>query len=146
VEPYLLDARRCISYLTIEHPGPVDPSLRRAIGPWIFGCDRCQQVCPHNARAPLRVTPDPQLAPADGLVTLELSELLRLRSGAYRRLVAGRALRRTPRSRLQRNAALAAGALLAATTAPAIRQALEEAAGSPDPSVSEAALWALEQA
>lgn len=109
VEPYQLDARRCISYLTIEHRGDIAPDLRPQMDNWLFGCDVCQQACPYNT--PTRRPPvlDEQLAPSDGPAGLALDSALRLRSSTHRRLVRGRALTRTSRATLVRNAAIVAG-------------------------------------
>lgn len=143
-QPYMLDARRCVSYLTIEHRGPVDASLGRAISPWVFGCDACQEACPYNARAG-RSPADPGLEPASpDAASLALGELLQLRSGQYRRLVRGRVLARAPRRVLIRNAALVAGAML--RTAGEYRSLvglLETLGDHADPAVSQAARWAL---
>jgi epoxyqueuosine reductase len=97
VAPHTIDARRCISYLTIEHPGPFEAWEAEAIGDWIFGCDVCQEVCPVNAEAddmgPLRVP------------LLPLIEwLLPLGARAYARAVGHTALTRAGRHRLLRNA------------------------------------------
>jgi epoxyqueuosine reductase len=139
--PYTLDARRCISYLTIEQRGAIPQELRSKVAPWVFGCDACQEVCPYNAKAGQRgLAPDPELAPEDGLTSLPLVELLGLRSGGYRRLVRGRALRRVSRHGLIRNAAIAAGG---AQLSDPLRAALTEAARSSRPEVRDAALWAL---
>ena len=143
VEPYVVDSRRCISYLTIEHRGVLDPSLAQSLAPWIFGCDACQEVCPHNARAGVKGLAMDDLTAADPAAgLLQLEQLLALRSGGYRRLVRGRALSRVPRRLWQRNAALLAadpwhhsrGALL-----PGIRRLAEE----PRAPAGEAARWAL---
>ncbi|HVY27100.1 MAG TPA: tRNA epoxyqueuosine(34) reductase QueG [Polyangiaceae bacterium] len=108
VGPYELDARRCISYLTIELKGWVPRELRPLIGQHVFGCDICQDVCPwnHSPRVPLR---DAELGRREALATPALEELLFLGSAAYRRLVAGTALSRVSRARLSRNAAIALG-------------------------------------
>jgi epoxyqueuosine reductase len=108
--PYLLDARRCISYLTIEHRRDIAPELAQRSKRWVFGCDECQQVCPYNkpTRHSRQQPVDEDLAPLDGLSELSLEKLLSLKSGAYRRLVKGRALARVPRHCLVRNAAVAA--------------------------------------
>ncbi|MBW2733783.1 MAG: tRNA epoxyqueuosine(34) reductase QueG, partial [Deltaproteobacteria bacterium] len=108
--PYQLDARRCISYLTIETRAPVDEALRTRCGSWVFGCDACQEVCPHNrpTRGHRALPPDKELAPEEGLTSLPLFELLTLRSGKYRRLVRRRSLSRASRWRLITNAAIAA--------------------------------------
>jgi len=110
-KPRQLDARKCISYLTIEHPGAIAESLRPQINEWVFGCDECQSACPYNTptSSVASVPSDPDLAPDIGLGSLALTEMLSLRSGAYRRLVRHRALCRTSRPRLVRNAAIAAG-------------------------------------
>jgi epoxyqueuosine reductase len=138
IAPYTLDARRCISYLTIEHRDNVDPSLREKISPWVFGCDLCQESCPYNATS--ETWRDPELAPS--MLHVDLLHLLRLRAGDYRRLVAGRTLRRTPRAMWRRNAALAAGPLRELWT-PELMRSLEEAARTPDHVLAEAASWAL---
>ena len=106
-EPRVLDSRRCVSYLTIEHRGDVRPGLREKIAPWVFGCDACQEACPYNARAACKGLAMDQLASAEADAgRVDLAHLLALRSGAYRRLVRGRALNRVPRPMWQRNAAL----------------------------------------
>jgi epoxyqueuosine reductase len=147
--PYLLDARRCISYLTIEHRGIIDPALRGALSPWVFGCDVCQEVCPYNAGAGRRGEDgDPELAPTSPeLGALSIPRLLSLRSGEYRRLVRGRALARVPRRGLIRNAALVAGASLRDGSGdPSLRNLLEHLADHDDPAVSSACRWALSAA
>ena len=104
-QPYVLDASRCISYLTIEHRGDIPPALRPRVGDWVFGCDICQEVCPHNRRAPDAT--DAELAADLVPGRLPLHELVALRSGQYRRLVRDTALRRATRNMLRRNAAIA---------------------------------------
>ena len=108
VGPYELDARRCISYLTIELKGAVPRELRPLIGQHVFGCDICQDVCPWNQsrHAPER---DPELGRHAALVDPKLEELLFLTSSGYRKLVRGTALSRVNRARLGRNAAIALG-------------------------------------
>lgn len=104
--PYQMDATRCISYLTIEHREPIAPSLASKMGNWIFGCDICQEVCPHNSKAP--VGTQPRLMTTRLPPRVELGPLLALRSGNYRRLTRGTAARRASRAMWQRNAAIAA--------------------------------------
>jgi epoxyqueuosine reductase len=109
-DPFVLDARRCISYLTIEHRGPIDRELRPLIGTMIFGCDICQAVCPFNAAAPDRVTADPELAPRDQAHAIpELIALLAHGAGERKRYLAGSAMRRVSRARMARNACIALG-------------------------------------
>lgn len=110
VDAYVLDARRCISYLTIEHDGPIDRELRPLMGTMIFGCDICQEVCPFNARAPQRTAPDPDLAPRDDeRGAPDLLALLALGANQRRRYVAGTPLRRVSRQKLVRNICIALG-------------------------------------
>ena len=106
--PYVLDARRCISYLTIELTGSVPRELRALIGQHVFGCDICQDVCPwnHSRHAPAA---DAELGRREQLLAPPLEELLFLTSSGYRRLVRGSALSRVSRARLGRNAAIALG-------------------------------------
>ena len=109
-EAYVLDARRCISYLTIEHEGSIPRALRPAVGTMIFGCDICQEVCPFNAAAPDRHPPDPALAPrAPDRGAPDLLALLRLGANQRRRYVEGTALRRASREQLLRNICVALG-------------------------------------
>ena len=108
VGPYVLDARRCISYLTIELKGAVPRELRGLIGSHVFGCDICQDVCPwnHSRHTPPR---DAELGQRAELAAPQLESLLFLTSSGYRKLVRGTALSRVSRARLARNAAIALG-------------------------------------
>jgi epoxyqueuosine reductase len=108
VGPHELDARRCISYLTIELKGAIPRELRGLIGQHVFGCDICQDVCPWNQsrHAPAG---DAELGRREALLAPDLVSLLFLTSSGYRRLVAGTALSRVSRARLARNAAVALG-------------------------------------
>jgi epoxyqueuosine reductase len=103
VAPYVLDARRCISYLTIEHRGDIDPALHEAIGRWRFGCDVCQDVCPWNRKAP--VAGDGAFLPRAACPAPEA--LLEMDDEALRRRFAGTALLRAKPAGLRRNAAIA---------------------------------------
>lgn len=108
VDAYTLDARRCISYLTIEHRGVIPKDLRSLMGTRVFGCDVCQDVCPYNAAADKHPA-SPDLWPREAPLGLSLPELLALSAAGYRRLVRGSALERATRRMLQRNAAIALG-------------------------------------
>lgn len=143
VAPGVIDARRCISYLTIEHTGAIPIELRPLMGTWVFGCDLCQEACPINHR----LAPSPSgeahaTADRGPVAAPDLVGLLELDEGAFTERFAGTAVARTGRSRLARNAAVALGnAGVATTTAPLQRAA----ANDPDPVVREAAAWALER-
>jgi epoxyqueuosine reductase len=135
VGPYVLDARRCISYLTIEHRGDIPGELAEGLGGWLFGCDVCQEVCPWNRKAePGR---DPALEPSGSLGSLE--SLLELDQDAFRARFRGTALWRTKRAGLLRNAAI----VLANRGERAATGALSRALGDEDPVVRRAAAWAL---
>ena len=107
IGPHKLDASRCIAYLTIENRGPVPGHLRTACGERVFGCDVCQQVCPHNALTPLATHPElvADIVPP----RLDLQFLSKLRSGEYRRLTRGSATARATRVMWRRNADVALG-------------------------------------
>jgi epoxyqueuosine reductase len=105
VAPYVLDARRCISYLTIEHRGAIDPALHDGMGPWQFGCDLCQSVCPWNRRA--QVTREPAFLPASPYPGAE--SVLAMSDEEFRREFAGTALLRPKAAGMRRNAAIALG-------------------------------------
>jgi epoxyqueuosine reductase len=139
VAPYQLDARRCISYLTIENQGPIPVELREKIGSRIFGCDVCQEVCPFNASA----TPKPRspaLEPRPELELVDLVGLLEMSSAGHRKLVKRSALRRANRATLARNAAVALGN----SRDPRASLPLERALSShPSALVRSHAAWAL---
>ena len=139
VGPHVLDARRCIAYLTIELRGPIPRDLRPLMGNWVFGCDVCQEVCPYNRRA----TPAPRERwPADpGRATMPLRELLMLDEEAFRRRFRGTAIWRARRRGLVRNACVAAGNAGDRTLVPALVGLLADA----EPLIRGHAAWALGQ-
>jgi len=122
VDAYVLDARRCISYLTIEHHGEIPRALRAAIGTWVFGCDVCQEVCPFNAGAgPAAAEIDPLLRPRSLEHALpDLVALAAKGANQLRQLVKRTALRRVPRDALLRNVAVALGNTHDARAIPAL--------------------------
>ena len=108
VSAHVLDARRCIAYLTIENAGPIPRELRALVGTRVFGCDVCQEVCPFNASSTPRPRA-PELLPRTPLAVVDLVALLELGAAGYRKLVRRSALRRVTRDTLARNAAVALG-------------------------------------
>ena len=147
VEPYVLDARRCISYLTIELRGSIPEEFREALGWQVFGCDICQDVCPWNRTAPpTNLAP---VQPRENLLAPELLWLLSLDEQEFRRTFRGSAVRRAKWRGLLRNACVAAGNARAALTAPhtpesaRLRQRLAALAASADAIIAEHATWAL---
>jgi epoxyqueuosine reductase len=138
-EPGVLDARRCISYLTIELKGPVPVELRAGMGDWLFGCDVCQEVCPWNRKAPPGA--EPAFRPRSDLEPVDLIELLGLSEEAFRQRFRGTALARPRRRGLLRNAALVLGNQGDPAALPALRRALDDQ----EPLVREAARWAIAQ-
>ncbi len=137
-EPYRLDARRCISYLTIEHKGPIPKEFREAIGNRIYGCDDCLAVCPWNKFADTAAR-HAKLAPREDLVDPDLEELLALDDAAFRAKFSGSPIKRVGRDRFVRNCLIAAGNSGDAALVPRVRALL----GDDDPVVAEAAEWAL---
>jgi epoxyqueuosine reductase len=105
--PYQLDARRCISYLTIEHRGEIDANLKSQISDWLYGCDVCQDVCPHNAQA-LPTATDPALRPRFGDGTVDVRDVLEWDTAAYAANLRGSAMRRVKLPVLQRSARIVA--------------------------------------
>ena len=136
--PYQLDARRCISYLTIEHHGPIPEALRPAIGNRIFGCDDCQLVCPWNKFA--RVAAEPDFRARHGLDAPDLVELFGWSEAEYLAKTEGSALRRLGFRRWLRNLAIALGN---APPSPAAAAALAARANDADAVVREHVGWAL---
>jgi epoxyqueuosine reductase len=139
VGPGQLDARRCISYLTIELRGPMPPELRPKVGDWLFGCDMCQEVCPWNRKAP--TADETVILPNPDLASLDPAELLILSADDFRRRFQGTALTRAKRAGLLRNAAVVLGNRGDASALPALHRALAD----PEPVVREAAQWAVER-
>jgi epoxyqueuosine reductase len=135
--PYRLDARRCISYLTIEHKGPIPRELRSAMGNRIYGCDDCLAVCPWNKFA--EAGREAKLAAREENRAPTLAELARLDETAFRVRFARSSIRRTGRDRFLRNVLIAIGNSADASLAPNARRLLDD----PAPLVRGAAVWAL---
>lgn len=139
VAPYVLDSRRCISYLTIELRTLPPVEHRDAIGDWLFGCDICQEVCPWNHRAP--ATNEPEFAPRPGNNPVELASLFDLDDVAFRKRFRDTPLWRAKRRGLLRNAAIVLGnQRSSAAIAPLIRGLNDS-----EPLVRSASAWALRQ-
>jgi len=137
--PYKLDARRCISYLTIESKGPIPHEFRKAIGNRIYGCDDCVAVCPWNKFA--QAGREIKLAPREGLRAPSLAELARLDDAAFRTLFAKSPVKRIGRDRFVRNVLIAIGN----SNDPALAAEAEHLLGDDSPLVRGAAVWALSQ-
>ena len=135
--PYQLDARRCISYLTIEHAGPIPLAFRSAIGNRVFGCDDCLAVCPWNKFA--AVARDQHMAVRDDLVAPPLADLAALDDAAFRHRFAGTPVKRTGRDRVVRNVMIAIGNAGDAALAGAAEARLRDDSAV----VRGAAVWAL---
>src|SRR6201999_1700113 len=135
--PYRLDARRCISYLTIEHKGPIPRELRPLIGNRIYGCDDCLAVCPWNKFA--QEGRNAKLAAREAARAPKLEELALLDDAAFRKLFAKTAVKRTGRDRFIRNVLIAIGNSGDA----ALTQATERLLSDVSPLVRGAAVWAL---
>jgi epoxyqueuosine reductase len=164
VQPYVMDARRCISYLTIELRGAIPEDLREPMGQHVFGCDICQDVCPWNRRAPITYDAEfqPRSVPVemsakespggevqsreDSLYLPRLEWLAALTEEEFRRLFRGSPMKRTKWRGLVRNACLALGNSRVRRGTPAHRRVtklLERLKGSPEPLIAESALWAM---
>ncbi|MBO9448467.1 tRNA epoxyqueuosine(34) reductase QueG [Ruegeria sp. R14_0] len=137
--PYQLDARRCISYLTIEHKGPVDEELRAKLGNRIYGCDDCLAACPWNKFAV--AASDVRYAARDDLKAPPLAELAGLDDAAFRAKFSGSPIKRIGRDRFVRNVLYAIGNSQHANLRP-VAQSLTE---DPDPTVADAARWAVKR-
>ena len=138
--PYRLDARRCISYLTIEHAGPIPEEFRTAIGNRIYGCDDCLAVCPWNKFADTSARMQ-QFAPREGLDGPALADLLTLDDTAFRQKFSGSPIKRIGRDRFVRNCLIAAGNSNNASLLPQV----ETLRSDPGDVVAEAARWARER-
>jgi epoxyqueuosine reductase len=136
--PYRLDARRCISYLTIEHEGAIDEELRPLIGNRIFGCDDCQLVCPWNKFA--KTTDEPDFRARNDLDHATLAELFAWSEEQFLQRTEGSAIRRSGYERWLRNIAIALGN---APTTPEVLAALESRSDIDNPVVREHVSWAL---
>jgi epoxyqueuosine reductase len=143
VAPYRLDARRCISYLTIEHAGPIEPALRPLIGNRIYGCDDCQLACPWNKYA--RTSPLPDFDAREPLTHATLLRLWAWSEAEFLRHTEGSAIRRIGYTRWRRNLAVALGNAWRETGEEAIARALHAARDEAAPLVQEHIDWALAQ-
>jgi epoxyqueuosine reductase len=136
IAPYQLDSNKCIAYLTIEKRGSIPEDMRAGIGHHIFGCDICQDVCPWNRKAPASTAPEFEARP--GLVNPALAWLAEMSVEEFRETFRGSPIRRTKRSGLRRNAAIAMGNSGNQEFLPL----LDQLAADADESVSESARWA----
>lgn len=139
VAPFVLDARKCISYLTIELRGAIPHELRSGMGDWLFGCDICQDVCPWNRKAP--VTNSPEFQPRIGMAPADAGRILQLTEAEFDAEFANTPLSRPGRSGILRNAAIVLGNSRDPQAIPILRQGLCDT----DPIIQEACGWALNQ-
>ncbi|MBN9310067.1 tRNA epoxyqueuosine(34) reductase QueG [Devosia sp.] len=135
--PFQLDARRCLSYLNIEHPGPIPHEFRTAMGNRIYGCDDCLAVCPWNKFA--SATREMKLMARDELRAPALADLLKLDEVNFRALFTGSPIKRIGHARFLRNVLVAAGNSADGTLVPLVEARL----GDPDPLIRGAAVWAV---
>lgn len=138
--PYTLDARRCISYLTIEHKGSIPVEFREPMGNRVFGCDDCQAICPWNKYA--KPTQETDFLPRHGLANSDLLSLFLWSEDEFLRNTEGSAIRRIGYERWQRNLAIGLGNAPASTE---ITQALQSKRGQVSETVDEHIDWALAQ-
>jgi epoxyqueuosine reductase len=139
IAPNLVDARRCISYLTIEHAGPIPQEFRELIGNRIYGCDDCLAVCPWNSFAS-DAQANKAFAPRPELAAPALADLLALDDVSFRQLFSGSPIKRIGVNRMLRNCLIAAGN----SRDPALRPSVERHLASDDPVLADAANWAIE--
>jgi epoxyqueuosine reductase len=137
--PYRLDARRCISYLTIEHHGPIPEEFRKPMGNRIYGCDDCLAVCPWNKFAAAHQ--EPAFAPRAELTAPKLADLAALDDAGFRALFSGSPIKRIGRNRFIRNVLIAIGN----SATPSLRESALSLCADADPVVAEAAAWAVAQ-
>ena len=142
VAPYQLDARRCISYLTIEHAGSIPLELRPLMGNRIYGCDDCQLICPWNKFAQRSALPD--FDERKGLVGSQLATLFGWTEDEFLRFTEGTPIRRIGHERWLRNIAVALGNALCASADTSLAHALAQRADDPSALVREHVAWALE--
>lgn len=138
-QPYVLDATRCISYLTIELRGPIPADLRPSIEDWLFGCDVCQDVCPWNRKAPIAATPE--LQPNADANPVDLLALFELDDAGFRLRFRETPLWRAKRRGILRNAAVVLGNQRNPAAVPALIRGLND----PEPLIRGASAWALRQ-
>ncbi len=143
IAPYELDARRCISYLTIEHKGAIPNDLRKAMGNRIYGCDDCQQVCPWNRFA--RLSDETDFQPRQQLDNANLLALFAWDETTFLRNTEGSAIRRIGYERWQRNLAVALGNATTGKDKKHIITALEKSMSTSTPLVNDHIAWALQQ-
>ena len=140
LEPYVLDSKRCISYLSIELKGPIPKMLRQGLGDWVYGCDVCQEVCPWNEKHE-RPTDESVFQPRPGLDRPELHDLLGMDREAFSRRFKKSPIKRTKRRGLLRNAAVALGNKGSVSDIPVLTSALHD----DEPLIRSHAAWALGQ-
>ena len=137
--PHSMDARRCISYLTIEHKGSIPLELRPLMGDRIYGCDDCLAICPWNRFA--KISQETQLHAREAIFEHKLRDFLSLTDPEFRTLFSKSPIKRSKRPRFLRNVCIALGNTGTAADLPALQSAKDD----PDPLIAEHALWAIEQ-
>jgi epoxyqueuosine reductase len=140
ISPHRIDARRCISYLTIEHDGAIPQEFRRAMGNRIYGCDDCLAVCPWNRFADA-ASANRAFLPRAELAAPRLADLLALDDASFREMFAGSPIKRIGVKRMIRNCLIAAGNSADTSLVPSVERHRHD----PDPVIAEAAAWALDQ-